>query len=53
MAGFAGTETQPLPLRFELTQETDMDSSVHQARWMLAPVLALCIVIVAAGLVLS
>ena len=30
-----------------------MDNSVHQARWMLAPVLGLYVVIIAAGLVLG
>jgi len=30
-----------------------MDNSVHQARWMLAPVFGLCIVIISAGFVLG
>ena len=30
-----------------------MENSVHQARWMLASVFGLCIVIISAGLVLS
>jgi hypothetical protein len=53
MAAFAGTETQAPPLRSNLFQEDLMEKSVHQARWMLAPVLGLCIAIISAGFLLS
>jgi hypothetical protein len=53
MTEFVGTETPPVPLRCNSFQEGVMDNSVHQERWMLAPVLGLCIIIISAGFVLS